>query len=197
MQAQRVRGRMRVKRKTSKDGDAAPPPDAAVADPNDDYLDAWTTSYGDYYPLGSRLDLEFRASRMLVLAGRSWTSRIDNILRVETGQTRARWQVLFALAFADQPVTMTEICRRVRVQWPTMVRVIDGMVGDGLILRADNPGDGRSKLICLTARGTEVMQQIRPILDRERARILARLSADELKICTDLLQRIFADATSD
>lgn len=162
-----------------------------------DNFDDWVTRYHDFYPEDSRLDLEYRTSRMLVLAGRGWMNRIDNILRVETGQTRARWQVLFALAFADQPVTLTEICRRVRVQWPAMVRVIDGMVADGLILREDNPGDGRSKLAWLTPRGLEVMGQIQPILDRERARILGRLSTDELKLCADLLNRIFEDAVTE
>jgi MarR family transcriptional regulator for hemolysin len=175
------------------EGDEVPPAEDSAAT-RADYFDPWVTRYHEFYPERSRLDLEYRTSRMLVLAGRSWMNRIDNILRVETGQTRARWQVLFALAFAEQPVTMTEICRRVRVQWPTMVRVIDGMVADGLLLRADNPGDGRSKLARLTPRGEEVMRQIQPILDRERSRILARLSTDELRLCTDLLNRIFEDA---
>jgi MarR family transcriptional regulator for hemolysin len=171
---------------------------AGAADPskNADYFDVWVTRYHEYYPEKSRLDLEYRTSRMLVLAGRGWVNRIDNILRVETGQTRARWQVLFALAFAEQPVTLSEICRRVRVQWPTMVRVIESMVADGLILREDNPGDGRSKLARLTPRGVEVMEQIQPILDRERSRILARLSEEELRICAGLLNRIFEDAVA-
>lgn len=164
---------------------------------NNDYFDAWTTRYHQYYPDRSRLDLEYRTSRMLVLAGRGWVNRIDNILRAETGQTRARWQVLFALAFAEQPVTLSEICRRVRVQWPTMVRVIEGMVADGLILREDNPGDGRSKLAQLTPRGVEVMEQIQPILDRERSKILSRLSVEELKLCAGLLNRIFEDAVGE
>jgi MarR family transcriptional regulator for hemolysin len=172
-------------------------PKAGEASGASDYFDVWTTRYHEYYPEKSRLDLEYRTSRMLVLAGRSWVNRIDHILRAETGQTRARWQVLFALAFAEQPVTLSEICRRVRVQWPTMVRVLEGMVADGLILREDNPGDGRSKLAQLTPRGVEVMTQIQPILDRERSRILARLSVDELKLAAELLNRIFEDAVGE
>jgi len=184
-----------MSRKAKSTGDAPAKP--AEAPNGIDYFDSWTTHYHDYYPAESRLDLEYRTSRMLVLAGRSWVNRIDNILRVETGQTRARWQVLFALAFAEQPVTLTEICRRVRVQWPTMVRVIEGMVADGLLSREDNPGDGRSKLARLTPRGVEVMEQIQPILDRERSRILAGLSVDELNLCASLLNRIFEDAVAD
>lgn len=161
-----------------------------------DYFDQWITHYSDFYAEHSRLDCEFRLSRMLVLAGRSWTKRIDNILRIETGQSRARWQALFTLGFAEQPVTMTELCKRERVQWPTMVRVIDGMARDGLVRREDNPSDGRSKLVYMTVEGRDMMVRIQQILDRERAQLLARLTCDELMSCTNLLERIFENAVA-
>lgn len=158
-----------------------------------DYFDQWCTLYGTFYPPQSRLDREYRLSRMMVLAGRSWMHRIDNILRIETGQTRARWQALFALGFAEQPATMSQLCKRVRVQWPTLVRVIEMMAKDGLVWREDNPADGRSKLVYLTEKGQEVMERIQPILDRERAQILSRLTDEELEVCASMLKRIFED----
>ncbi|MCK5750846.1 MAG: MarR family transcriptional regulator [Oricola sp.] len=158
-----------------------------------DDFDQWSAHYGDFYPSDTRLDLEFRLSRMLVLAGKSWTHRIDNILREETGQSRARWQMLFAIGFAEQPATLSELAKRLRVQWPTLMRVIDGLVADGLVAREDNPADGRSKLVRLTAKGQETLSRIQPILDRERKKILARFSEEELKVCADLLERIFED----
>lgn len=167
----------------------------AVTETNDrDDFDEWNSHYADYYTPGTRLDDEFRTSRLLVLASRSWTNRIDNMLRNETGQTRARWQVLFAIGFADQPATMTEIGHRARVQWPTMVRVVEGMERDGLISREDNPADGRSKLLRLTPDGEHVTRLIQSIIDQERAALLACLSKDELKQCSTLLQKIFEAA---
>jgi MarR family transcriptional regulator for hemolysin len=165
-----------------------------TADEARDDFDEWTSLYGEFYPPGSRADVEFRASRLLVMAGRSWVYRIDNLLRAETGQTRARWQVLFTMAFAEQPVTMTEIAARLKVQWPTMARVVEGMERDGLLERQDNPADGRSKLLHLTPSGTALIERIQPILDRERAHLLAGLSEDDLKTCADLLHRIFEAA---
>ncbi|PQA89500.1 MarR family winged helix-turn-helix transcriptional regulator [Hyphococcus luteus] len=158
-----------------------------------DQFDQWSSHYEDFYARGARLDREFRLSRMLVLAARSWMSRIDNILREETGETRARWQALFALGFAEQPATMSALSKRLRVQWPTLVRVMDGMEKDGLIRREDNPSDGRSKLVYVTAKGRRVMAKIQPILDRERAQVLSRLSDKELESCADMLERIFED----
>ena len=156
-----------------------------------DDFDEWSAHFEDFYPPNTRLSLEFRLSRMLVLAGRSWVNRIDNLLRVETGQTRARWQALFALGFAEQPATMSELSKRLRVQWPTLVRVIDGMEQDGLVRREDNPDDGRSKLVYVTPKGEKIMAKIQPILDRERAKALSRFSDAELKTCAALLERIF------
>lgn len=159
-----------------------------------DDFDEWNAHYDDYYTPGTRLDDEFRTSRLLVLGSRAWMNRIDNMLRHETGQTRARWQVMFAIGFAEQPATMTDICHRARVQWPTMVRVVEGMERDGLISREDNPADGRSKLLRLTPEGARVTAAIQVILDRERSALLAELSGEELKLCTKMLQKIFEAA---
>ena len=167
--------------------------DAGAERDRDDF-DDWSSNFGDFYPEGSRLNLEFRTSRMLVMASRRWIYSIDDKLRNASGQSRARWQVLFSMAFAEQPVTMTEVCRRVWVQWPTMVRVIEGMERDGLLEREGNPADRRSKLMRLTPRGMELVGQIQPILDEERAKLLAGLSQDELKTCERLLQTIFEAA---
>jgi MarR family transcriptional regulator for hemolysin len=159
-----------------------------------DDFDEWSTRYHEYYPANARLDQEFRTSRLLVLASRSWTNRIDRMLRLETGQSRARWQVLFTIGFAEQPATMTEICHRARVQWPTMMRVVQDMERDGLIEREDCPVDRRSKLLRLTAAGEAVIARIQPTLDRERAALLAHLSDEELRTCETMLRRIFEAA---
>lgn len=155
-------------------------------------FESWADHYGDYYPAGTRLDREYRLSRLLVMAGRSWITHIDNRLRAETGQTRARWQMLFTIAFGPQPATLTDIGQRQFVQWPTLVRVIEGLVADGLITRIDNPRDGRSKLVSLTPAGRAMVAKIQPILDAERAAMLADFDDAELEQCAELLHRMFA-----
>ncbi|HWJ69997.1 MAG TPA: MarR family transcriptional regulator [Sphingobium sp.] len=155
-------------------------------------FESWANHYDDFYPTGSRLDREYRLSRLLVMSGRTWMTHIDNRLRAATGQTRARWQMLFTIAFGQQPVTLTDIGQRLFVQWPTLVRVVEGLVADGLITRIDNPRDGRSKLVSLTPAGQAMVERIQPILDEERAAVLADLADSELEQCAELLHRIFA-----
>jgi len=172
------------------DNGADKPADAADERVGD--FDDWANHYNDFYPAGRRLDREYRLSRLLVMSGRSWTTHIDNRLRAETGQSRARWQALFTIAFGPQPVTLTDLGQRLFVQWPTLVRVIEGLATDGLIKRIDNPRDGRSKLVSLTPEGLAIVRKIQPVLDAERRAMLADLGDEELDACADMLHRMFA-----
>jgi len=160
-------------------------------------LDGWARFYHEYYPENSRLDLEYRISRLLVMAGRTWGTHIDNMLRSSTGQSRARWQALFVIAFGEQPATMTDIGVRLNVQWPTLVRVLDGLEKDGLIGRIDNPRDGRSRLVSITDAGRAMVQKIKPVIDEERGSLLDGLSNEDLSQCVDVLQCLLERTSGD
>jgi MarR family transcriptional regulator for hemolysin len=160
-------------------------------------LDQWAHFYRDFYPPDTRVDREFRVSRLLVMAGRSWGTHVDNVLRSATGQSRARWQALFVIAFGDDPATMTDIGVRLNVQWPTLVRVLDGLETDGFITRIDNPRDGRSRLVSITEAGREMLSKVKPILDAERSRLLVDIDDSELEVCADLLQRLLDRTDAD
>lgn len=164
-----------------------------MCSPNEakDDFDEWSSLYDRFYPKGSRSDAEFRASRLLVLTSRAWINRIDSMLIRQSGQSRARWQVLFAISFAPQPATLTQISQRAHLQWPTMVRVVEAMEREGLLDRADNPDDGRSKLISLTSEGEATIRKIQPIIDRERAALLQNLTDNELQQVAGLLDKVY------
>jgi MarR family transcriptional regulator, transcriptional regulator for hemolysin len=171
----------------------------AVANPAGHARDlaCWARFYHDYYPEHSRQDLEYRISRLLVMAGRTWSTHIDNVLRSATGQSRARWQTLFVIAFGEQPATMTDIGVRLNVQWPTLVRVLDGLEKDGLINRIDNPRDGRSRLVSITDAGQAMLKQVQPVADAERGDLLEGFSNEELTHCAAVLQRLLERTSGD
>lgn len=147
-------------------------------------------SFHALYPAGSRLELEFQVSRKLILAARQWVHLIDGTLRVATGQNRARWQTLFSIAFAEPPVTIVALSRRLSVRWPTLVRTLSNLEADGLIARTANPADGRSRIVELTAAGRAMLARIQPILDPTRAAMLQDLDAADLRRISDLLDRM-------
>lgn len=156
----------------------------------DDDFDGWSSRYSEFYPPGSRGDAEFRASRMLLVTSRAWGHQIDSILSRRSGQNRARWKVLFALAFAQQPATLSEIARRSMLHWPSLVRVVEHLEGEGMLELAENPADGRSKLVRLTPDGEALVQTIQPTLDSERSALLKNLSLDEIHQLSTLLDKV-------
>lgn len=157
-----------------------------------DNFDEMAPRTRDFYTPGSRADAEFRLSRKLILTSRRWTTLIDGTLKAATGQNRARWQALFAIGFAEPPVTTLSLSARLSVQWPTLVRSLTGLEKDGLVRRLPHPSDGRSRLLELTEAGREMLGRIQPVIDATRRQVMAELSDDEVVLMTRLLDTVLA-----
>jgi len=154
-------------------------------------FDGWASRFGAFYPRGTRSELEFRFSRLLILAARRWSTHIDEVIRQRTGQPRSRWQTLAALAFSEGPTATIELAERMAVQWPSLIRTLNDLEGEGLIERRVNPADKRSRLVSITARGLTVFNEVKAILDPTRADLLAGFGDEELQATERLLERFF------
>jgi MarR family transcriptional regulator for hemolysin len=159
---------------------------SGAADP----FDQRAPHYSDFYKPESRTDLEFRFSRKLILTARRWVNLIDSTLNQATGQNRARWQTLFAIAFAQPPVTTMSLSSDRNVRWPTLVRTLAALEKDGLIRRRDNPDDGRSRIIELTAAGRTMLERIQPVIDATRADVVRQFGDADLVRMTALLDLV-------
>jgi len=155
-------------------------------------FDNWATRFGEFYAPGSRAELEFRFSRLLILAARRWSTFIDEAIKQKTGQPRARWQTLAALAFSAGPIATIELAERMAVQWPSLIRTLDGLEAEGLIERRVNPADKRSRLVTITPRGLEVFREVKAVLDPTRGALLEGFTGEELAAAERLLGRFFA-----
>ncbi len=164
-------------------------------DASHDLFDQWAIAYHDFYPADSREDREFRLSRKLVLAARHWTALVDEVIRREAGQSRARWETLFAIGFCARPVTTVELSERMSLQWPTLVRLLKELEVDGLISRADNPADGRSRLISLSEAGRRLLETLQPVLDPVRHAVLATFSDMDLAGAERMLDQMLRGMT--
>jgi MarR family transcriptional regulator for hemolysin len=156
------------------------------AEPADPF-DQRAPNYVDFYQPGSRTDLEFRFSRKLILTARRWVNLIDTTLGAATGQNRARWQTLFAIAFARPPVTTMSLSSDRNVRWPTLVRTLTALEKEGLIARRDNPDDGRSRIIELTSAGRAMLGRIQPVIDVTRGDVLRRFGDEDIGRMTMML----------
>jgi len=143
-------------------------------------FDGWATRFAQFYPAGSRNELEFRFSRLLILAARRWSTYIDEVIRERTGQPRSRWQTLAALA-----------AERMAVQWPSLIRTLDALEAEALIERRINPADKRSRLVTITPKGLAVFRDVKAVLDPSRGELLEGFSDEELAVAERLLDRFF------
>ncbi len=85
-----------------------------------------------------------RLTVQMVLAARRWRSLLDERLRL-AGQSSARMEALAAIINSPWPSAQVDIAKRLRIEGPTMTRMLDPLEADGLVVRLPDPTDRRSK----------------------------------------------------
>jgi DNA-binding MarR family transcriptional regulator len=86
-----------------------------------------------------------------------------------SGLTAPRLSALSVVVFAG-PLALRDLAAAEGVTPPTMTRLVDGLEADGLVVRRDDPSDGRAIRIRATAKGTKLLMNA-------RARRVAALTA--------------------
>lgn len=116
-----------------------------------------------------------RLTVQLVIVARRWRSLLDEHLR-QIGQSAARMEALAAIINSPWPSAQVDIAKRLRIEGPTMTRMLDTLEADGLVERLPDPGDRRTKQLRLTPQGEAVLEEIFAIADELRERLLDGLS---------------------
>lgn len=115
----------------------------------------------------------------MVLVVRKFRRQLDESLRT-IKQSSARMETLGALMNMGTPVSQNELATRLRVEGPTVTRMIDILSGEGLVERAPNPNDRRSNLLSITPKGEDALKEIFVIYDLIRNHLLEGFSGEEL-----------------
>ena len=115
------------------------------------------------------------ANRRTRLANRLNSAAIHLLRRIAhddgaDGVTPARLSALSVLVYGKVR-TVGELARRQAVSLPTVSRMIDALVREGLVTRTTDPNDRRSVALEVTQRGRELME-------RGRARRILQLAAE-------------------
>jgi MarR family transcriptional regulator, transcriptional regulator for hemolysin len=122
----------------------------------------------------------------LVLAARRWRSLLDERLR-QVGQSAARMEALAAIINSPSLSAQVDIAKRLRIEGPTMTRMLDTLEADGLVERLPDPTDRRTKQLRLTPAGEAVLAEIFVIADELRDRLVEGLSDETMDELNDLL----------
>ncbi len=119
-------------------------------------------------------------------------------LRVEDealGISAPRLSALSVLVFAG-PKRIGELARIEQVEPPTMTRLVDGLVRDGLAVRETDPDDARAVRVRATATGGRTLRRGRARRVETLRTSLAGLSPAELAALgegVEVLERILRD----
>jgi DNA-binding MarR family transcriptional regulator len=93
----------------------------------------------------------------------------------------------------ETSLTTGELARRMHVEVPTAVRMIQRMQAAGLLARARDPADRRRARISLTPKGHEAAQAVPGLLDGVAEQALRGLSSAERRQLIALLERVRAN----
>ena len=129
-----------------------------------------SSSFAIYRDGGMPADI--RLTVLLVLVARRWRSLLDEKLR-PIGQSSARMEALSAIINSPDRSAQVDIARRLRIEGPTLTRMLDALEKDGLVERRSAPGDRRTKQLQVTAAGEAALGEIFALADVFRERLLA------------------------
>ena len=110
----------------------------------------------------------------------------------ESGLSAPRLSALSVIVFAG-PVSLAELAAEEQVRAPTMTRIVDGLVGAGLVTRETDPKDRRMVRIAATDEGRRLLDEGRRRRVAAIVERLARLAESErraLERGVELLERL-------
>lgn len=128
------------------------------------------------------------ARRRLATDLRQVCMRISRRSRFENTQELAPHQ-FSVLAQVEKGVDRAgELARIECVSPPSMSRTVGSLVDHGLLVRADDPDDGRASLLSLTERGREALRGVRRSRDAWMLQRIDGLTDEECRILSQAQQ---------
>lgn len=129
---------------------------------------------------------------LLVAANQRMTRLVERELSAD-GVDHAHYGTLSMLG-AFGPLRLTEVARELGVPLTTASDVVRRLEGQGLVLRRQNPEDGRSFLFELSARGDREWRRGWGALQRINERLLAEIDEEDTRRVLTQLGEAFAGA---
>jgi MarR family transcriptional regulator, transcriptional regulator for hemolysin len=133
-------------------------------------------------------DFQSSVGYWICLSARHFERAMNQELTPE-GITYRQCQVLGWLAL-EGALSQVELADRMNIEPPTLVRILDRMERDGLILRERSAEDQRRKLIRPLEKSKPMWNRIVACATRVRERATQGMSADEVETLKRLLAKV-------
>lgn len=118
--------------------------------------------------------------------GRLWR-RAANQMLDRFGLSHATAAPLLALQRLGGSARQGQVAEEAGLEGPSLVRIVDLLVADGLVSRAEDSSDRRAKILTLTEAGEQRLQSIGRILDSIRDGLVAGVDASQLHAAVAVL----------
>ena len=108
------------------------------------------------------------------------------------GSTGVNARELAVLLLLDgrEPESQQQAAGRLGVDRTTMVGLLDGLEGKGLVARQTDAGDRRRNVVALTDAGQRTLKKAKAASDEAEGRLLGELSEPEARQFRELLMRV-------
>jgi len=160
-----------------------------------DHIDSWLEEIAPRLPPQIDLEVEGIVDRIHGLDLRI-RKMLDETLD-EQGLTNGDWKVLMSLRWAEgDRRSAGELARRAELTSGTMTARLDHLEGEGLVRRLRDPGDRRSVLVELTAKGRKKVTQAMGVQGEKEKLLAAALTPKEMEQLNALLRKVMVSVES-
>ncbi|WP_397546626.1 MarR family winged helix-turn-helix transcriptional regulator [Rhodothermus marinus] len=133
-----------------------------------------------------------------ILVTSSWLLNELSALMAPFGVTPTQYNVLRILRGSHPgKLTCTEIGRRMLDRTPDVTRLLNRLERAGLVTRSRASHDKRVVEVGITEKGLELLARMQPVVDVAQERLMSRLSPEELRLLSELLDRLRVDDASE
>lgn len=108
---------------------------------------------------------------------------------MKDGISRVQWITLYYL-WKHETLSQIELCNKMNKKQSTIVRLIDRMVRDGLVIRKKDSKDRRITNVMLTEKGKELREKVFSIGDEMSEIFTKGITEKELKVFTNVLNKM-------
>ncbi|MCC5968980.1 MAG: MarR family transcriptional regulator [Pararhodobacter sp.] len=137
---------------------------------------------------GERAAVTGYLSYALAAAHRNVHQELSRKLKDEGVQVEA-WRILEAIG-EESSMTMGRLAETVLLAPPTLTKLVDRMVADGLVQRQVSQEDHRLVHLVLSALGERKRDRVRQFVQEQEAELLERLGADKANLLHNALKSI-------
>lgn len=133
--------------------------------------------------------LLYRLSRLHAVAG----SMVIRLCEGRFGITRREWRLIVTLAGCGQ-LGSSQLAEQAQLDRARTSKAIGSLVAKGLASRTHPAGDRRQALLCLTARGQAVYDELFPLVTQINADLIEALNEPAARALDDALRLLQARA---